>query len=390
MAGPQSGTRWVAQSGVHAGTEVEIVRPTDGDRLIVKPIGKAGASWSKRKSDREHVWTLGRDVFERNYAPRGTLAVSTGDPQTSFRRPKGGPKPMPELAQDTRQAPRNGHHVQADMPAGINVSLETITPELAAQWLERGGINRHLSSARVSKLAAAIRRGEWQITGDAIALDADGKVRNGQHRLRACVESGTPIMGLVIRNVAEQAFDVMDTGRSRTVSDVFSIRGYKNIYGLQAAVRNLMLLEYTGRIIESTRESRELVTTVSALAYLETHPEIVEGTQLGDTVRLVMAGGHGLWGAMLTLFLRVNREATYEFQDRLVNGEALMRGDPILVLRNHQLAEMRQFITRDAAQKEILGGTIIRAWNLWRAGERVESWAKLAWRPGREPFPSAT
>jgi len=272
----------------------------------------------------------------------------------------------------------------------MSMELTTVTPDLAAAWLERGGVNRHLSEARVSKFVAAIRRNEWQVTPDAIALDDDGTVKNGQHRLAACVQAGAPIQVWVLRGVTERSFDVMDTGRSRTVADVFSIHGYKSVFGLQAAVRNLMLIENSGHIVETTRESRELVTTASALEYLQKHPEVEEGVKLGDTIRLVMAGGHGLWGAMMTLFLRVDRAKAIEFQDKLVNGEGLERGNPILVLRNRLLAELRQYITRDASEKEQLAATIIKAWNLWRRGESIESWSKLSWKHGgREPFPAA-
>ena len=53
----------------------------------------------------------------------------------------------------------------------------TITPELAQEWLDRGGNNRKVTRRRIEAMTAAIQRGEWQLTGEAIKLD-DELLRN--------------------------------------------------------------------------------------------------------------------------------------------------------------------------------------------------------------------
>ena len=67
-------------------------------------------------------------------------------------------------------------------------------------------------------MTATIQRGEWQLTGEAIKLDDEGRVRDGQNRLHAIVQAGTPVRSVVARGVSEDAFDVMDTGRSRNAA----------------------------------------------------------------------------------------------------------------------------------------------------------------------------
>src|SRR5712692_3591943 len=62
-------------------------------------------------------------------------------------------------------------------------------------------------------MTAAIQRGEWQLTGEAIKLDDEGRVRDGQNRLHAIVQAGIPVRSVVARGVSEDAFKVMDSGR---------------------------------------------------------------------------------------------------------------------------------------------------------------------------------
>ena len=102
--------------------------------------------------------------------------------------------------------------------APLQLEIVTITPELAQQWLDRGGTNRKITRRRIEAMTAAIQRGEWQLTGEAIKLDHEGRVRDGQNRLHAIVEAGIPVRSVVARGVSEAAFDVMDTGRSRTAN----------------------------------------------------------------------------------------------------------------------------------------------------------------------------
>jgi hypothetical protein len=137
------------------------------------------------------------------------------------------------------------------------------------------------------------------------------------------------------------------------------------------------------------QSSAELVTSVTALEYLERHPEIQETMKIADLVRYVLAGGIGVWAALFVLFERVDRAAAVDFEYKLLNGEDLRRGDPILVLRNNLLSTKTQaFITRNAEDKEILAAAIIKAWNAHRKKQTIETWSQLQWKSiGRKPEP---
>jgi len=265
----------------------------------------------------------------------------------------------------------------------------TITPELAQGWLDRGGTNRKTTRRRIEAMTAAIQRGEWQLTGEAIKLDQEGRVRDGQNRLHAIVEAGIPVRSVVARGVNEDAFDVMDTGRSRNAADVLHIHGYPSQNALAAAARGLMFIERYGRVFPSQRDSHLYVTPVTTLQYVKEHPEIIDGVHLADRIyHSGIQGGIGLWSIIMTLFLRLDRAQAEQFAEHLITGAGLHRGDPVLMLRNRLLGSQRdQYSTLSG--RDALVAIAIKAWNAWREGNSLQA---LTWRAeGRraEPFPEA-
>lgn len=99
--------------------------------------------------------------------------------------------------------------------------LIEITPSQAAALLAKNTpLNRKVRKTHVEALTGAIRRGEWRVTHQGIALAPDGSLLDGQHRLHAIIAAGIPVTMLVSFDVPADSFAVMD-GESvpRSVSD---------------------------------------------------------------------------------------------------------------------------------------------------------------------------
>lgn len=103
------------------------------------------------------------------------------------------------------------------------VSVVDITPEIARQWLERNIGNRPASQAHIAKLERSIRDGKWKMTGDAIRFSKTGKLIDGQHRLQAILNSGVSVTCVVMHNLDDEIFDVIDGGKGRQKSDLLFI-----------------------------------------------------------------------------------------------------------------------------------------------------------------------
>ena len=105
-----------------------------------------------------------------------------------------------------------------------NARIVEITPEIASELLKRNHSNRRLSNRTVRELASAIKRGEYQLNGEAIKLDTEGNLLDGQHRLTAVVQSDRPIRSYMICGLAHEVFKTIDTGKRRNNADTLSLK----------------------------------------------------------------------------------------------------------------------------------------------------------------------
>lgn len=105
----------------------------------------------------------------------------------------------------------------------LEVSVETITPELATRYLASNVKNRSVRKQEVEAYAREIKRGTFALTHQGIAFDDSGHLIDGQHRLMAIATAGIPVQMVVARGVVPMAFSVIDRGASRTMRDVVSL-----------------------------------------------------------------------------------------------------------------------------------------------------------------------
>jgi len=102
----------------------------------------------------------------------------------------------------------------------ITWEVRQITPDDAAEMLGRMyRLQRRVRVDHVARLAADMREGRFILTPDPIVVLEDGMLANGQHRLRAVIESDCAIESVVSHGWPEKAFLVMDGGKTRSYTD---------------------------------------------------------------------------------------------------------------------------------------------------------------------------
>jgi hypothetical protein len=261
--------------------------------------------------------------------------------------------------------------------AGVRELL--IEPAQAEAWLGLNKRNRNIRKAYVVSLADAIRRGEWQLNGDAIRFSKDGDLLDGQHRLHAIVEAGVPIRSLVVSGLDLEAQDTIDRGAKRTLGDVFTIHGITEAKAMAAAASWLHRFE-----AGTAGKGQGGATTVSpaqALAVYERNPDLHDSIRAG---RLMADSGLRLRPsaavALHYLFAKIDRLDADQFFDALANGTGLAAGDPVLVLRNALIRNASQRLRQRPA---VLVAWTIKAWNYWRAGRKIQL---IMWRE-QEGYP---
>lgn len=132
----------------------------------------------------------------------------------------------------------------------IEVSLETISPETAKEYLSRNVNNRKIKKLAKEMYVRDITSDNWVLNGDTICFDVEGNLVDGQHRLLACIEAGKEFETLVVRGVQSKAKDTIDTGVNRTSADILDFEGIPDSNNLTSAVRKV--LSFEGKISEYT------------------------------------------------------------------------------------------------------------------------------------------
>lgn len=97
-----------------------------------------------------------------------------------------------------------------------------ITPQKAQEMLDKTTKeNRRLRTPVVDGYVRDMLAGKWRL-GTVIAIDTEGNVIDGQHRLNAVIESGTT-QQFYIRSGVEPENAIFDTGAPRTLHDVLKL-----------------------------------------------------------------------------------------------------------------------------------------------------------------------
>ena len=105
----------------------------------------------------------------------------------------------------------------------MKISVMEITPDLASEFLNRNTGNRTIRKTAVSQYVDDLRRGNWKLTHQGVAISPSGRLLDGQHRLSAIVQSGVSAQMVVALDVPEDSYLVMDRGKPRIISDALGL-----------------------------------------------------------------------------------------------------------------------------------------------------------------------
>lgn len=256
--------------------------------------------------------------------------------------------------------------IENDLPETV---IEVITPEIASKILERNTNNRNLNKSAVAYYKEQIERGAWQVNGESIKIAHDGTLLDGQHRLRAVVESGKPIKTFVARGLSEESFKTIDAGKSRTHADYLKINGREGALSqLAAAARVAMAFnDSTGEYVYSSKK----VSPTDMISYVDRHSGLSDSLSIvGENVSRVMsksvaAGCH-------YIFSIVDSEAAHQFFESLGTGANLKEGSPILAVRNRLMA-IRATGRAGGSHQKMVVAYLVQAFNYFLDGKTLRA-----------------
>ena len=263
------------------------------------------------------------------------------------------------------------------------VSVETITPEIAAEWLSKNTFEnqRKTLGKHIKFLTETIRQGQFD-TGSPIRFAVYNQIHwlvDGQHRLSAIIASGIPSIACVVikthcqeeRDVAE-LYARIDRGRGRSLVDALRGLGLTNsgvlnhtqINWLGAAL-TLISVGLRGHVNGSDYESRSPEFRAKLISEWEQYGQqffaATDGSSDGRlfTRREVVAVG--------LITLADAHEMAMQFWRGAAMDDGLSANDP----RKHLLRILRT-VAPTANGAGMLAHSVATCWNAWQRGDEMK------------------
>jgi hypothetical protein len=202
--------------------------------------------------------------------------------------------------------------------------------------------------------------GNWKLNADCIRFNGNGDLIDGQHRLRACIESGCSFDTYVAVNLDHDAFDTIDQGRKRTIGDIFTRQGHANYNTLSGAIRTVWRLERGFTVSKGAMRADE------ANAVLETNPTIHDACAVARNLcgRRKLIGPAVLAG-LIHMTRKKNKAQADAFWEAVMIGDGMSKTDAAFVLRERLIANIGSMTK---IQGDNLIALCIKAWNSHRDG----------------------
>lgn len=257
----------------------------------------------------------------------------------------------------------------------IETSVRLVTPAQADFWLTHCNTkNRTLRVTVVRKYARDMEAGRWLLTPESIMFDPEGNLLNGQHRLKAVIESGATVPFTISTNVDPEVFKVLDSGVKRTAGDALASKGRQSVHKRAAVARSLLLWDISPDDTWSSWGS--IITPAEVLEFEEANQERVAAAMDYYPASSEMRGNRLTSTQVASFADRVLRhsatpELLPQFIEGMIGNVGLYHQDPRLAARNFDARS--KGIRNSNLVNQATATILVRAWNAWLKNEQVRS-----------------
>jgi hypothetical protein len=229
-------------------------------------------------------------------------------------------------------------------------------------------LNRPLRGSKVTAYASDMKNSRWGLNGEAIIVDSNGVMINGQHRCEALIQSGSSIDTMMVFGVSEEAKHTIDTGIVRAAGDILQIAGYD--YGTQVAALARLVIAYERSGGESFAEANYIskaeihARSISDVTFREAVVAAQPYIRVAQTVAAPTIFAFLCW-----VTRRIDAQASETYMDQIGKGTNLTETSPAFRVRN-RLSSMN----RNSRGAKIEIG--MRGWNAFRRKKEINSYIK--------------
>jgi hypothetical protein len=263
----------------------------------------------------------------------------------------------------------------------IKTTIETITPDIAAQYLLTNLVNqRNVTKTHQLHLRQQMENGQWMLTGQPIIFDDKGRLIDGQHRLRALIDADVSLQFVVTRGVSSDSFIAIDRGKTRTHGNMFAIHGCKN-YNIAASCVAGVINYRRALRVEKTRNDKKIIggslnspirpcSMDMITEYKKHETKYDQAITIAERLKAICPPSASSTAAAMALIDAGHSfEYVEDFWSKVKHGSDLKTGNPILTLRN------RLSVCAGSSNSKIRSHYVlmiaVKAWNLHVEGKPV-------------------
>lgn len=244
------------------------------------------------------------------------------------------------------------------MPGEVFSTVVDVFPGLAEFLLTKNHDNRKIREMKLHQYVSDMKEGRWKLNGEPIIISEEGYLNDGQHRLKAVVDSGRSIQMLFAFGVKRDTRFTVDVGAARSAGDHLSLQGYTNATMAAAIGRLVIGYENRGERGGMGRASDVSSASVTERVILDDLLREIAGWIDTNRAKMKIFGPGSILGFMFYLFASKKPGHARNFFNRLKEGHDLSINDPIRQVREY-------LITRNKLTNGNRMEALIRAWNKW-------------------------
>jgi hypothetical protein len=267
--------------------------------------------------------------------------------------------------------------------AGVEVRALTkadmvaITPADAKATLERNSNFRKINQPQSDSYARILDRGDWEFNGDTIAFDVDGNLKDGQHRMKACMSSNKPMHTFPIIIDADTHTDYK---RRTGFNHVLGSHGHKHNNAYAAGLRLLYLYENVSKETAWFDRSTH-ISNNDMWKFYEQHPKLADSVNF--TASYFQPYRSNVPHSMLSVFHYLASRKSKKLANTFIETLGMRDSEftEAKFKKTDSIVKLRDFLQGERDGESILpyvkGAHMVLAWNHWRSGTPC---TKLRWR----------
>lgn len=206
-----------------------------------------------------------------------------------------------------------------------------ITPEEAKRLLATQTVNRPINRKNVERIKHDLISGNYRVTHEGIAIDEDGALIDGGHRLTAAVEAKKSIYLRITYGLPRASMVGVNIGKPRTHADQFAVIG-RDETGRHASIATMMMFG-AGYVTK--------VSTPEMIKFIDAHKAAINfAVEVSSGIKYA-SGPIG--GAIARAYYHTDEETLRQFMYSFKTGIVNYRRDEIPVKLRIKVAEFREY-----------------------------------------------